>query len=105
MRLKKVWVMIKVSKVRATRQNRPNRAQLHHSTMHRCLMWLTNRRQVLCLTHSNCLRHICPMGLPYQGQGHPQQGLPMPQAGGYSDPYQYFGSMNNGNIQNQQQYQ
>lgn len=46
-----------------------------------------------------------PHGMPYQGQGHPQQGLPMPQAGGYSDPYQYFGSMNNGNIQNQQQYQ
>lgn len=47
-----------------------------------------------------------PHGMPYQGQGqgHPQQGLPMPQAG-YSDPYQYFGNINNGNLQNQQQYQ
>ncbi|OBA20677.1 SRF-TF-domain-containing protein [Metschnikowia bicuspidata var. bicuspidata NRRL YB-4993] len=46
-----------------------------------------------------------PHGMPYQGQGHPQQGLPMPQAGGYNDPYQYFGNMGNGNMQNQQQYQ
>lgn len=47
-----------------------------------------------------------PHGMPYQGQGMPQQGgLPMPQAGGYNDPYQYFGNMANGNIPNQQQYQ
>lgn len=44
-------------------------------------------------------------GMPYQGQGHPQGGLPMPQAGGYNDPYQYFGNMANGNMPNQQQYQ
>lgn len=46
-----------------------------------------------------------PHGMPYQGQGHPQGGLPMPQAGGYNDPYQYFGNMPNGNMPNQQQYQ
>lgn len=46
-----------------------------------------------------------PHGMPYQGQGHPQGGLPMPQAGGYNDPYQYFGNMPNGNLPNQQQYQ
>lgn len=46
-----------------------------------------------------------PHGMPYQGQGHPQGGLPMPQAGGYNDPYQYFGNMGNGNIPNQQPYQ
>lgn len=46
-----------------------------------------------------------PHGMPYQGQGHPQGGLPMPQAGGYNDPYQFFGNMPNGNLPNQQQYQ
>lgn len=46
-----------------------------------------------------------PHGMPYQGQGHPQGGLPMPQAGGYNDPYQFFGNMPNGNMPNQQQYQ
>lgn len=45
-----------------------------------------------------------PHGMPYQGQGHPQGGLPMPQTG-YNDPYQYFGNMPNGNMPNQQQFQ
>ena len=46
-----------------------------------------------------------PHGMPYQGQGHPQGGLPKPQAGGYNDPYQFFGNMPNGNMPNPQQYQ
>lgn len=54
-------------------------------------------------THAGQLQQVpphLPHGMPYQGQGHPQGGLPMPQAGGYNDPYQYFG-----NMPNQQQYQ
>lgn len=43
--------------------------------------------------------------MSYQGQGHPLGGMPIPQVGGYGDPYQYFGAMNNGNMPNQQQYQ
>lgn len=46
-----------------------------------------------------------PHNMSYQGQGHPLGGMPMPQAGGYGDPYPYFGNMNNGNMPNQQQYQ
>lgn len=47
-----------------------------------------------------------PHQMPYQGQGHPLGGLPLPQQGNYSDPYGgYFGGMGNGNMPNQQQYQ
>lgn len=45
-----------------------------------------------------------PHGMPYQGQTHPQGGLPMPQSS-YNDPYHFFGNMPNGNMPNQQQYQ
>lgn len=52
--------------------------------------------------HQQLPPHL-PHGMPYQSQGNPQGGLPIPQPN-YTDAYQYFGNMPNGSMPNQQQY-
>lgn len=79
-------------------QQIPHPQQVQAHQQHQAAAAAAHQQQQLPPTHM-------PHQMPYQGQGHPLGGLPLPQGGNYNDPYGYFGGMGNGNMPNQQQYQ